>query len=98
MGLFPFGPCSKRCAGCVCVMPLKLNFITPINKIFPSPLLSASKDGGSSVFLVLNSEGDLSLYRNSEQVWTAGRFKKIIDLQWSPDGKTHVWFILAYIL
>lgn len=64
---------------------LKLNFITPINKIFPSPLLSGSS--GSKVFLILNSEGDLSLYRNSEQIWSAGRFKTLIDVQWSPDGK-----------
>ena len=57
---------------------MSLNFVTPINKIYPSPLLN--------VFLVLNEVADLSLYRKNEQIWSAGRFKTLQDIQWSPDG------------
>ena len=60
-------------------LPLNLNFVTSINKIYPSPI--------SKVFLVFNESGDLSLYRENEQIWSAGRFKTLEEIDWSPDGK-----------
>lgn len=65
---------------------MSLNFVTPINIIYPSPL--------SNVFLVLNEMADLSLYRKNEQIWSAGRFKTLQDIQWSPDGIIHLFLFL----
>lgn len=70
---------------------VKLNFVTPINKIFPSPL-------SSSVFLVLNESGDLSLYRNKEHVWSAGRFKLVYNVEWSPDGTAYKIYNIITII
>lgn len=72
---YPYGPCTLEYQ----IGAMSLNFVTPINKIYPSPL--------SNVFLVLNDVADLSLYRNNEHIWSAGRFKTLETIQWSPDGK-----------
>jgi hypothetical protein len=77
MEQFPYGPCTLKSRYWLARL-MSLNFVTPINKIYPSPL--------SNVFLVLNEGGDLSLYRNNEHIWSAGRFKTLQTIQWSPDG------------
>jgi hypothetical protein len=65
-----------------------VNFVTPINKIFNGPL--------KGVYLVHNSDGDLSLYRGNEHVWSAGRLKgPISDVQWSPKGGNKINCFIA---
>lgn len=64
-------------------MPAFVPLVTPIERVFPCPI-----DG---VLLTLNAEKDLSLYRfdgELHHIWSAGRFKSLKDVQWSPDGKT----------
>ena len=61
---------------------VNVNFVTGIKKIFPSPL--------KNVFLVLNVNGDLSLYRQDNEVnhiWSIGRFKGLVEVHWAPDCK-----------
>lgn len=81
MEQFPFGPCTVEpdIPKMTSSTGINLNFVTPINKVFPSPL--------GKVFLVFNAAGDLSLYRQSEHVWSAGLFRNIMAVQWSPDCK-----------
>lgn len=66
---------------------VNVNFVTGIKKIFPSLL--------KNVFLVLNVNGDLSLYRQENEIednevdhiWSIGRFKGLVEVHWAPDCK-----------